>query len=177
VIESFLTFARLDGHEYRFAFAAAQPSDIVAAAVAAVRDRVPPDRELAVDVPPDLPAVVADAAALCTAIVNLLDNAIKYSSAATRIVLRARRDGDAHVSFVVEDQGIGIPAGEQRRIFRRFYRVDQRLARETAGVGLGLSIVDLITRGHGGTVTVRSEPGEGSTFTLRIPAAAAGSAA
>ena len=58
--------------------------------------------------------------------------------------------------FTVEDNGIGIPAREQRRIFRRFYRVDQRLARETGGVGLGLSIVELIARAHGGAVTVRS---------------------
>ena len=177
VIESFLTFARLDGHEYRFAFAATHPAAIVAAAIDAVRDRLPRDGELAVDVPENLPPMVADSAALCTALVNLLDNAIKYSSAPARILVRAQRDGDRHVAFVVEDRGIGIPAGEQRRIFRRFYRVDQRLARETAGVGLGLSIVDLITRGHGGTVTVRSAPGAGSTFTLRIPAAAAGSAA
>ena len=176
VIENFLTFARLDGHQYRFAFTATHPAEIVAAATDSVRDRLPGDRELAIDVPPDLPAIVADSSALCTALVNLLDNAIKYSAPATRIAVRTRRDGDSHVSFIVEDQGIGIPAHEQRRIFRRFYRVDQRLARETAGVGLGLSIVELITRGHGGTVTVRSAPGEGSTFTLRIPSAAAGSA-
>jgi two-component system phosphate regulon sensor histidine kinase PhoR len=177
VIDNFLTFARLDGRQYRFAFAATHPSEIIAAAAETVRDRLPSDRELTVDVPPDLPPMVADAGALCMAVVNLLDNAIKYSPPSTHIIVRARRDGDGHVSFIVEDEGIGIPAGEQRRIFRRFYRVDQRLARDTAGVGLGLSIVDLITRGHGGTVTVRSAPGEGSTFTLRIPATAAGGAA
>ncbi len=77
--------------------------------------------------------------------------------------------GTASSQFMVSDNGIGIPAREQRRIFRRFYRVDRRLARETAGVGLGLSIVELIAREHGGTVTVRSKPGEGSTFTLRVP--------
>ena len=85
----------------------------------------------------------------------------------------------------MEDNGIGIPVREQRRIFRRFYRVDQRLSRETSGVGLGLSIVDLIVRGHRGTVTVESAPGAGSTFTIRVRcaeversgAATAGSAA
>jgi signal transduction histidine kinase len=81
------------------------------------------------------------------------------------------------VAFSVSDNGIGIERREQRRIFRRFYRVDQRLARDTAGVGLGLSIVELIARGHGGRVTVDSTPGQGSTFTLTIPAAAAGAAA
>jgi two-component system sensor histidine kinase SenX3 len=63
---------------------------------------------------------------------------------------------------------MGIAPREQHRIFRRFYRVDQRLASSTAGVGLGLSIVELIARGHGTTVTVQSEPGAGSTFTLRV---------
>jgi two-component system sensor histidine kinase SenX3 len=73
--------------------------------------------------------------------------------------------------FAVEDNGIGIPVREQRRIFKRFYRVDQRLSRETSGVGLGLSIVELIVRGHRGSVTVQSVPGEGSTFMLRVPVA------
>jgi two-component system sensor histidine kinase SenX3 len=73
------------------------------------------------------------------------------------------------VSFLVQDNGIGIPMREQRRIFRRFYRVDQRLAQDTGGVGLGLSIVDLIARGHRGSVIVRSAPGAGSTFVLRVP--------
>ena len=75
--------------------------------------------------------------------------------------------------FAVGDNGIGIAAREHRRIFRRFYRVDQRLARETSGVGLGLSIVDLIVRAHGGSIGVTSESGRGSTFTVRLPAAAA----
>jgi signal transduction histidine kinase len=94
---------------------------------------------------------------------------LKYTPDDKRILVRARRDGDASVSFDVEDNGIGIPIKEQRRIFRRFYRVDQRLSRETTGVGLGLSIVELIVRAHGGTVSVTSAPGSGSTFALRLP--------
>jgi signal transduction histidine kinase len=117
----------------------------------------------------DLPDVRADADALTTALINLLDNALKYTPDDKRILVRARRDGDASVSFDVEDNGIGIPIKEQRRIFRRFYRVDRRLSRETTGVGLGLSIVELIVRAHGGTVSVTSAPGSGSTFALRLP--------
>ena len=83
--------------------------------------------------------------------------------------MRACRDGDAFVSFLVQDNGIGIPVREQRRIFRRFYRVDRRLTQDTGGVGLGLSIVELIARGHHGSVSVRSAPGAGSTFVLRLP--------
>jgi two-component system sensor histidine kinase SenX3 len=73
--------------------------------------------------------------------------------------------------FAVEDNGIGIPAREQKRIFRRFYRVDRRLARETGGCGLGLSIVDSIVRAHGGSVRVTSRLGSGSTFSLCLPSA------
>jgi signal transduction histidine kinase len=171
LIENFLTFSLLDRNPHRFTLAPSDPAAIVAAAVDSVRDRVPADCDLRVDVPASLPAVMADADALRTALINLLENALKYTPVNKRIAVRARRDGDGAVMFAVEDNGIGIPLREQRRIFRRFYRVDQRLARETSGVGLGLSIVELIMRGHHGTVTVKSAPGAGSTFILRVPCA------
>ena len=177
LIENFLTFSRLERGKHQFVFAAAPPTTIVHAAVEAIRDRLPADGDLHVDVERNLPPVVADADALVTALVNLLDNAIKYTPAEKRIVLRVRRDGQQSVLFAVGDNGIGIPSREQRRIFRRFYRVDQRLARETSGVGLGLSIVEQIVRAHGGSVAVRSESGGGSTFTMRVPAATVGAAA
>lgn len=82
--------------------------------------------------------------------------------------MRAYRDR-SRIVFAVRDNGIGIGAKEQQRIFRRFYQVDQRLARERGGCGLGLSIVELIARAHGGTVTVRSQSGAGSTFLLSLP--------
>jgi two-component system, OmpR family, phosphate regulon sensor histidine kinase PhoR len=172
LIENFLTFARLERDRYRFTFEPVAPSQIVSDAVTAIRDRMPPSCDLLIEVEPDLPQVLADPDALSTALVNLLDNAIKYTPGDKKIRVRARRDGDTFVSFVVQDNGIGIPIREQRRIFRRFYRVDQRLSRDTAGVGLGLSIVALIVKAHGGAVTVRSEPGAGSTFAVRLPRAA-----
>ena len=171
VIENFLTFSVLERHRYRFVFAPSQPSAIVASAVAAIRERVPIDGDVQVEVTPGLPLVLADAEALSTALLNLLENALKYTPAEKRIVVRASHDGNGSVLFAVADNGIGIPVREQRRIFRRFYRVDQRLSSETSGVGLGLSIVDLIVRGHRGTVSVHSAPGSGSTFTLRVPCA------
>ena len=173
LIENFLTFSRLERDSYRFEFAPTSPSAVVASAANAIRDRLPPGGDLRVDVAPGLPDVMADADALSTALINLLDNALKYTPEEKRILVRVRRDGDAAVSFAVEDNGIGIPMKEQRRIFKRFYRVDQRLTRETTGVGLGLSIVELIVRAHGGTVTVSSAPGSGSTFALRLPSAGA----
>ncbi|HEY6343430.1 MAG TPA: ATP-binding protein [Bryobacteraceae bacterium] len=105
---------------------------------------------------------------LVTALLNLLDNAYKYTPAEKRISLRAYRDG-ASVVFAVEDNGIGIAPREQKRIFRKFYQVDRRLARETGGCGLGLSIVDEIVRAHGGSVRLRSRPGQGSTFFVCLP--------
>jgi signal transduction histidine kinase len=176
LIENFLMFSRLEQNRHHFVFAPASPAAVVNAAVDAVRERVPAGCALQVELEPDLPPIVADADALGTAVVNLLDNALKYTPADKRIAVRTRRDGDS-VVFEVEDNGIGIPIREQRRIFRRFYRVDQRLSRETSGVGLGLSIVDLIVRAHRGTITVRSESGAGSTFALRVPCAPAGAAA
>jgi signal transduction histidine kinase len=171
LIENFLTFSQLERDRHRFVFAPSEPAAIVAAAVDTVRDRVPAGCDLRVEVPPALPLVMADADALRTALTNLLENALKYTPANQRIVVRASQDGNGSVMFVVEDNGIGIPVREQRRIFKRFYRVDQRLSRETSGVGLGLSIVELIVRSHHGSIMVQSAPGAGSTFTLRVPCA------
>ena len=152
LIENFLTFSRLDAGR------TASPSPPRSRRTRHLGGRRDPrtsadDRDLQVEVTPSLPLVLVDDEAVCTALVNLLDNALKYTPDDKRIAVRARRDGDESVQFIVSDNGIGIPAREQRRIFRRFYRVDQRLARETGGVGLGLSIVDLVVRGHGGTIT------------------------
>jgi signal transduction histidine kinase len=112
--------------------------------------------------------VFADAAALTTAVLNLLDNAYKYSGQQKLVTLRAYAD-DGQVCFEVADNGIGLSARAARKVFRRFYQVDQRLSREGGGVGLGLSIVKYIVTAHGGTVRVTSRPGQGSTFTIAIP--------
>jgi signal transduction histidine kinase len=168
LIDSFLTFSRLDRGNDRTHLALVSPSDVVSSALDAIRERVPPTGEVHTDIERELPLVRADRDSLSTALVNLLDNAIKYSPAAPRIEVRVRRDG-SFISFAVTDNGIGIAPREQRRIFKRFYRVDQRLARDTSGVGLGLSIVELIARRHGGRVQVASDLGKGSTFEVRIP--------
>ncbi len=170
LIENFLTFSRLDRGRTPFVFDDTSAESIVTAAVDAVRHRLPPGGELRVTIEPSIPTISADAQALTTALVNLLENAIKYSPADPRIEIRAARD-NGHMTLAVIDNGIGIAAGQQRRIFRRFYRVEQDLSRHTSGVGLGLTIVESIVRGHGGTVEVASAPGQGSTFTIRVPIA------
>ena len=168
LIENFLTFSRLERNRHRFTLKPTNPSEVVREALAAMSERGRGDRAPTVEIAPDLPAIAADQDALVTALLNLLDNAYKYTPADQRIAVRAFREGD-HVVFAVEDNGIGIPQREQKRIFRRFYRVDQRLARETAGSGLGLSIVDAIVRAHGGRVHVSSRPEQGSTFAVYVP--------
>jgi signal transduction histidine kinase len=170
LIENFLTFSRIERNRQRFEFRPARPADVVQSAVAAVRERFQ-GCALDVHLEADLPEIHADEDALVTVLLNLLDNAYKYTRDDRRIALRAWRENGS-VLFAVEDNGIGIPAREHRRIFRRFYQVDRRLARETGGCGLGLSIVEFIVRAHGGTVGVRSKPGAGSTFTVSLPCGA-----
>ncbi|MFW3171855.1 sensor histidine kinase [Geodermatophilus sp. CPCC 206100] len=110
---------------------------------------------------------------LATAVTNLLANAVAYSPEGTRIAVGARaRSGFAEIA--VTDSGIGIPREDRSRIFERFYRVDQSRASRTGGTGLGLAIVKHVASNHGGSVSVWSEEGLGSTFTLRIPLATRG---
>jgi two-component system sensor histidine kinase SenX3 len=109
---------------------------------------------------------------LATAVTNLLANAVAYSAGENRIALAARsRSGFAEIT--VTDSGIGIPRKDRQRVFERFYRVDQSRASSTGGTGLGLAIVKHVANNHGGSVSVWSEEGLGSTFTLRIPLEAA----
>jgi signal transduction histidine kinase len=114
---------------------------------------------------------MADADALTTALINLLENAYKYCDAGQKHIIAGAHAIDDHVAFSVHDNGIGIPPRERRKIFQPFYQVDDRLSRQGSGCGLGLSIVQYITAAHGGNVSVDSEPGQGSTFTIFIPAA------
>jgi two-component system sensor histidine kinase SenX3 len=117
--------------------------------------------------------VLGDERQLVSALVNLLDNAIKYSEPGSTVEIEASGDGGWAV-VTVRDQGIGIPTKDLERVFERFYRVDRARSRETGGTGLGLSIVRHVATNHGGTVDVASREGEGSTFTLRLPRARSG---
>jgi len=112
--------------------------------------------------------VYGDQDLLMTALRNLIDNAIRYAPERTTVGVGLRsREGLAVVS--VTDQGPGIPPEDQERIFERFYRVDAARSRQTGGTGLGLSIVKHVVAQHGGEVSVWSQPGQGSTFTVRLP--------
>jgi two-component system phosphate regulon sensor histidine kinase PhoR len=112
--------------------------------------------------------VLIDQEAVEQALENLLSNAMKYSPEHREIVVEVARDGQ-HGVVRVADRGVGIPAKFHRRIFRKFYRIQTDAGTGPQGTGLGLAIVDHVMRGHGGSVNVASEPGRGSTFTLRFP--------
>jgi len=170
LIDNFLTFSRIERNKYTFKFHPVSAGEILVAAKAAVQDRFNlPGCRLELQSPPTLPAVVADADALVTALINLLDNAYKYSGDNKQVTLSASAHNGS-VSFAVKDNGIGLSPRETKRIFKRFYQVDQRMSRPVGGCGLGLSIVKFIVSAHRGQIKVESEPTRGSTFTLILPA-------
>jgi signal transduction histidine kinase len=169
LINNILDFSRIEAgrREYRMV-----PSDIGAV----VRDVVESYRfaieklgfSLELSVGDELPPLELDPEAISQAVINLLNNAIKYSSEQKSIKVSVRRELD-RVLLSVSDRGIGIPRSEHRRIFEKFYRVETSLLHTTKGSGLGLALVQHITEAHGGRVELASAPGEGSTFTLSLP--------
>ncbi len=173
LIDNFLTFSRMERSKRAFEFRPVRIEQVVDAAARAMADRFAgPDCRLDLRVEPDLPEVHGDPDALTTVVLNLLDNAWKYTGDCKCVTIRAAAR-DSRVVIDVQDNGVGIPPRAQRRIFERFYQVDRSLSRGVGGCGLGLSIVRFIVAAHGGAVSVASQPGQGSTFTVTLPIAEA----
>ncbi len=171
LIEEFLTFSRMERNKAKFDRARLKAEEIVHAALDAIGDRVqPPGCRLELRIEKDLPDIIGDRDALVSALVNLLDNALKYSGDEKKIELRSYASNGC-LYFEVQDNGIGFPKSAAKKIFNRFYQVDQTLSRRAGGCGLGLSIVKFIVAAHNGSITAKSQPGRGSTFTLQLPAA------
>ena len=170
LVRELIDLSRLQGAEPLPALVPVAVGTVVAEAVDRTRAAAAAkDIQLAVAAQPGL-VVRGVEAQLATALTNLLANAVAYSPPGTTIAVGASaRSGFAEIA--VTDSGIGIPRSDRSRVFERFYRVDQSRASATGGTGLGLAIVKHVASNHGGAVTVWSEEGLGSTFTLRIPLA------
>lgn len=171
LIDNFLTFSRMERNKRAFDMSPTGPADIARAAADAVKTKFAQcGCHLRIEIAEDLPDVQADRDAMVTVLVNLLDNACKYSYDDKQIELKAFAE-DGLVCFSVNDNGIGMTRRQIKKIFDRFYQADRSLSRRAEGCGLGLSIAKFIVDAHKGTITVDSKPGRGSTFMVRLPAA------
>jgi signal transduction histidine kinase len=167
LIENVLDFARIEQGRKSYTLVETEVAELVGDAVRLFEPQAAARKiHLQLESQP-LPFVpLVDAAALRQAVINLIDNAIKFSPAGSSVTVRLAARPGGEWEIVVADDGIGIPSGEHERIFERFYRLGNELRRETQGAGIGLSLVKHIVWGHGGRVEVRSAPGKGSTFSL-----------
>jgi two-component system phosphate regulon sensor histidine kinase PhoR len=170
IVEDLLSLSRIEGEdegrERRLSEMSLDP--IIEEAVDLCRPRArEKDIALDVDCGSGISARVDDSL-MVHALVNLLDNALKYSSRGKKVSIECRREGTG-VSIRVKDQGMGIAGEHLPHLFGRFYRVDSARSRRLGGTGLGLAIVKHIVQVHGGTVTAESDLGKGSTFTIRLP--------
>ena len=127
--------------------------------------------KLRVELPEELPKVLADPQMIEGVLLNLLENAFKYGGPGKQVVVRACLEGEK-VRFEVIDDGPGVSPADRKRIFDHFYRADDLLSRQTEGTGLGLAIAKRIVEAHQGRISVTSEPGKGSTFCFTLPAVA-----
>jgi two-component system OmpR family sensor kinase len=168
LVEGLLLLARADSGVLRLDL---KPIDLhqLVAGVSAQMQRQAADQgvSLQLDVPEPV-TVCGDRDHLTRLILNLIDNAIKYTPAGGRVTLSLRRDG-GQALLGVADTGIGLSAAEQARIFTRFYRAAQARSQRGGGAGLGLCIAQSIAEAHGGKIQVHSSPGQGSTFTAVLP--------
>jgi PAS domain S-box-containing protein len=170
IVNDILLASRLDSGAQTVSIARTDAAEIARAVLAAAETHLPPDVELALTAPETPPHVAADEDALRQVLVNLVENAVKYSPNGGRVEL-ALVQVDGRVRFSVTDRGLGIPASEQERIFEKFFRLDPNLSRGVGGTGLGLYISRELVRRMGGRIRVESSPGAGSTFSFELPAA------
>jgi signal transduction histidine kinase len=171
MVNRLLDLARLEEGRQYLELWPESPKSLLEAAADSVRPRAEDQKvDLDVQVAPDLPKIKVDAQRLGHAFSNLLDNALQHTPRGGRIVLSAAPDGDS-VVLAVADTGEGIPEQYLPEVFDRFFRIPGQSKR--TGTGLGLAIVREIVTAHGGTVTCKSQAGQGATFTIRVPAVAA----
>ncbi len=171
LIDNVLDFARLERGKASYNFAEGRLEEVVERALDVYRHRIEKEKlRLTTEIEPNLPPVRMDENAMTLVLLNLVDNAVKYAGDGGEVAVRLRRAPGA-VALSVVDHGGGIAPDEQRRIFDRFYRATSARARNVRGSGIGLALVKYIAEAHGGRVEVESALGQGSTFTVTLPAA------
>ncbi len=169
-IERLLDWGRMEAGKRVYQLAPSEVSTVTNDAVKAFESVTMGQAPVEVRLEASLPKIMVDREAIVDALLNLLTNAYKYSLAERGIRLAAVAS-QKWVRISVQDKGRGIPRSEHRRVFQKFYRVDERLSQAIDGSGLGLAMVQHIVHGHSGKVELESTPGKGSTFTLLLPRA------
>jgi two-component system phosphate regulon sensor histidine kinase PhoR len=170
IVEDLLMLSRIETKEFQLRMEAIPLRDFIDDVVEFVKEPAE-KKEISLsrnEIPSSL-AVQADRDYLEQILINLLDNAVKYTPEGGKVIVSAIEKDSKEIQFSVEDNGIGIPKEDLSRIFERFYRVDKGRSKELGGTGLGLSIVKHLVQAHGGRVWVESQIGKGSTFYLTLP--------
>lgn len=169
LIDHVLDFARIDAGHAELDLVEVDLEPFLLDVVSGVQERVrSQDFVVRQEIEPDLPPVTMDSEGIALALTNLIDNAIKFSGDSREVIVRCHAEND-QIVIRVQDFGIGLDSSERDRVFERFYRGEDALKRAVKGTGLGLTLVKQIVEAHGGSISVDSEPGKGSTFTVRLP--------
>jgi two-component system, OmpR family, phosphate regulon sensor histidine kinase PhoR len=168
IVDQLLITAQVDDDRLRLKEEPVDVPALCASVLEAADSRKPAKVALALDTPPKLAPLPCDEALLRQVLVNLVENALKYSPDGGRVGVRVADESDS-VRIEVRDQGLGIPPSEQQRVFEKFYRLDPEMARGIGGSGLGLYISRKIVEQMDGSLSVHSAPGVGSTFTVLLP--------
>jgi signal transduction histidine kinase len=169
LINNILDFSRIEAGRKEYDFRETDVAELVRNTLESYRYQIEQNgfafQESIAD---NLPSLRVDREAIARSLLNLVNNALKYSQIEKYLGVKLYRDNGS-VKLEVVDHGIGIPPGEQHKIFEKFYRVGDPLVHNTKGSGLGLSLVRHIVQAHGGVISVESAPGKGSTFTIALP--------